>query len=1261
MGAINWKAGVSGDWSNTADWTGGLLPGSADTVTINAPGTYTATISGIAQASSLTLNDTTATLVDSGTLTLAGPLNIAAGTVNIDTAGSLAFSTPTGSIAIAGGATLHETGTHTLDNVQVAMGTANNTIASLSFDNLTLGSAAVVSFNGGNPAAATSSFEFIQGTNLTNNGTIEALQGYASGLITAMGGTLTNNGSLINASTSGYTVEANDIINNGLISASNGGGIGLTGFNSFVNNGTINDAGGIGLASQGFVNNGTINVTAGYIAFDGPATSAITGNGTINVSGSGNTVEFIQSQTFGQGTINVGGTSQHIAVVSSPTSGLTGGLTYTSAALTLGTGAVIHQTDGSVSFDGIGDPSVTDVLINQGVISAAATGGSMTIATTNFQNDGSVNVTSGDHLLVSTTTTGAGTVSIGSGGIAEFGNSVAATDKVVFSDGQSDLLKLDAASTFAATVSGFQTGNTIDLAGYVATGATWSNGALHVTSASNPALTLNLAGNYAGATFKTVSDGAGGTNITLGQAAPASTLTGSFALSAATEGTATSGPVATFADTNLSETASAFTALINWGDGTTSAGVVSGSNGVFSVAPASGHIYATEGSFAASTAITHVSDGAVLSVSGIVAAAEGDTLTVNAAPNLAAKAGQALTNVTVAAFNDTYTANTASDFSAQITWGDGSTSAGTVSNANGVLSVVGSHTYAAAGTDAVSVTIRDIDGTAVATATGTANITAVPVGVISGSASGTVAEGTSLAGAKIATFHDTDLTTTAASYTANITWADGSKSVGVVSGSVGSFTVAAGTGPTYADESSQAYTVALTRTADGVISTVGGTLAVTEADVLSVKSAAAFTATTGQAFSGTLATFTDSYAGVTASDLAATINWGDSTTSTGVVSITNGVISVAGTHAYTGVGSDTISVKLTDVDGTASATASGSASVSAPSSSGSGSSYNLMTKVDNFTGTAGDDTFVALTNTLSKGDIIDGSAGNDTLLLSGGGTFNLASPTTLTNIEVLQAQEGIGAGAQTVTLRSGLNLTVNVASSSASGAGITIIGANDASIIKLGTGNDTVTLGSVNETVIGGGGNDIFNVKATTIGATIDGGTGVSKLVVSGGGTEVMGSNITHIASVDLASAGSAYNFTANAISGLVINDLSAGNNDKIHAGAAGQTLTGGTGDQTFFGFGSGVTTYVDSAKSFNGSTIQNFNTNDVIDISGLALAANTKVSFSSSGASAGDLNIYANGVFQTQIHLVGQIVGSAFNAISDGHGGTLIVDAPLH
>ena len=86
--------------------------------------------------------------------------------------------------------------------------------------------------------------------------------------------------------------------------------------------------------------------------------------------------------------------------------------------------------------------------------------------------------------------------------------------------------------------------------------------------------------------------------------------------------------------------------------------------------------------------------------------------------------------------------------------------------------------------------------------------------------------------------------------------------------------------------------------------------------------------------------------------------------------------------------------------------------------------------------------------------------------MSGGGAFNLAALTKLTNIQVITAQERQGTTAQTVTLRNNLNSTVNVTPGGAR-PGITIIGANNTDVINLGAGNDTVTLGN-NETVNGG-------------------------------------------------------------------------------------------------------------------------------------------------------------------------------------------------
>jgi hypothetical protein len=199
-------------------------------------------------------------------------------------------------------------------------------------------------------------------------------------------------------------------------------------------------------------------------------------------------------------------------------------------------------------------------------------------------------------------------------------------------------------------------------------------------------------------------------------------LAGSVQLTSATEGAtlAAGTKIASFTDSNSADTASGFTATITWGDGTSSAGTISGGNGAFTVS--AGHTYADEGSEALSVAITRTADQTTITPTGTVAVAEADTLTPHPA-TLTATAGQALTNVAVASFTDSDTGNVAGDFTAAITWGDGTSSAGTVSGGNGTFTVTGSHTYAAAGTDPVAVTLSDnAPGTATATANSTANV-----------------------------------------------------------------------------------------------------------------------------------------------------------------------------------------------------------------------------------------------------------------------------------------------------------------------------------------------------------------------------------------------------------------------------------------------------------------------------------------------------------------------------------------------------------
>src|SRR4029077_5455125 len=118
--------------------------------------------------------------------------------------------------------------------------------------------------------------------------------------------------------------------------------------------------------------------------------------------------------------------------------------------------------------------------------------------------------------------------------------------------------------------------------------------------------------------------------------------------------------VATFAD-NAGLTSADYTATIDWGDGTTTAGVVSGSGPSFTVASAVSHTYADEGLFTEVVTITRTTDNATIAPSGTVTVADTDNLS---GPGTAIKGDPnvALTNVTVATFTDSNTANVAGDF-----------------------------------------------------------------------------------------------------------------------------------------------------------------------------------------------------------------------------------------------------------------------------------------------------------------------------------------------------------------------------------------------------------------------------------------------------------------------------------------------------------------------------------------------------------------------------------------------------------------------
>ena len=385
------------------------------------------------------------------------------------------------------------------------------------------------------------------------------------------------------------------------------------------------------------------------------------------------------------------------------------------------------------------------------------------------------------------------------------------------------------------------------------------------------------------------------------------------------EATLFDGAVATFTDDDPLANAGNFTATIDWGDGSpVTAGTIGASDTIFLVLGQ--HTYADEGAYTVTVTISDQPPGmgtATATATGTVT--ESDSLS-GSPRTFSAPAGASFTT-TVATFTDTLTSAVPSDFLATINWGDATTTAGTVTGGGGTFQVSGTHTYAAAGTYPVVVTLSDDPpGTATAQATSTARVAS---GLAVTATSFSVAESAPFNGT-VATFSDANTALTAASFTATIAWGDGTTTAGTITGSSGSFTV---TGQhTYADEGSFTDTVTVTELAGGGATASGsGTATVTEADVLS-GTPRVFTALANVPFTGAVATFTDVDTTNVASDFIATIDWGDGTTTPGTVAGGAGSFTISGTHTYAASGSYPVTVTLTDdAPGTATATVTSTA------------------------------------------------------------------------------------------------------------------------------------------------------------------------------------------------------------------------------------------------------------------------------------------------------------------------------------------------
>jgi len=414
-----------------------------------------------------------------------------------------------------------------------------------------------------------------------------------------------------------------------------------------------------------------------------------------------------------------------------------------------------------------------------------------------------------------------------------------------------------------------------------------------------------------------------------------------------------------FTDANPLATVADYTATITWGDGLVS--VVTGATGSDGqiVANAGGgfdvlgtHVYSE--AFTNRTFKVVVTDSAFVTASASTGAfsVTGAPLTAGVLTLPAATEGQAFTNVTLFHFTDADPAGIAADYTATITWGDGSISNVTssasadgqiVANAGGGFDVVGSHTYAKALTNTTfKVQVSDVGG---ATASASSSAFSVADAALTAGAltPPVAAEGQAFSSTVLFHFTDANGLAVAADYSATITWGDGSVAT-VTSTATADGQIVANSGGGFDVLGSHTYSEELTNQTFRVqVTDAGGALAIgASANNFSVADAAvtagavtAPAAVLGQAFNSVVMFhFTDGDPAASASDYTATITWGDGTTATvtssagadgRIVAHTGGGFDVLGSHTYSqALTNQTFRVQVGDTGG---ATASASTTI----------------------------------------------------------------------------------------------------------------------------------------------------------------------------------------------------------------------------------------------------------------------------------------------------------------------------------------------
>jgi streptogramin lyase len=392
-----------------------------------------------------------------------------------------------------------------------------------------------------------------------------------------------------------------------------------------------------------------------------------------------------------------------------------------------------------------------------------------------------------------------------------------------------------------------------------------------------------------------------------------------------TEGQPFVGTVATFTDSDPSALPGSFAATINWGDGTTSAGqILEDASGTFYVSGT--HTYAEEGTVIPIVVTIADQDGSTATANSTADVAQAPLLALGV-PVSATEGSVVRAGTLVTTFIDTAAAHSLGDYAATINWGDGTAADGAIIRLSGgnyqVVSAV-PHTYRTPGNFAVLVTIQDADlanpMAAVETtfASGTATVADAPLTEVAVDPLPSEPRGTPLSGVTVGSFFDGNALAFPSDFTATIDWGDGSPlTLGTITQPNGPGTAFVVTGDhTYTVDRAQPYDITVTildRAGRGL--TTGTTAAVFDAPP--IASGIPVRMTKGLPFTAPVAFIVEG-AGLPpepAGHFTATINWGDGTSSAGLVEAIPGGEWVVGSHTYASSGAFTITVTVHDDSG----------------------------------------------------------------------------------------------------------------------------------------------------------------------------------------------------------------------------------------------------------------------------------------------------------------------------------------------------------